>query len=231
MGTIRGKECGPQYCVSTTITTWFETLSVSLLMARDPIQIRWGSTDLSTLETHPLTPGMVPTERTETMQLGTPSTAPTKTESTLDDDTSILPELESADSMAVGLAFIPVAVALLVVGGLLFLRRGRGHRYSSVPAASGPISIHRSYKPWILTWPPLVVLIAVAITSIVLLELSCHFLPTEQVLLQKRGIQPTKVYLQDITIKKRQSANATFQANDMECSPIGSVQVFPVITK
>ena len=148
----------------------------------------------------------------------------------LDDYAGILPEFESTASVALRLAFIPVALALLVVGCLLFLRR-RSYTYSGVPTASGPISIQRSYKPWILNWPPLVVLIAISITNIVLLEISCRYLPTEQVLLQKRGIQPTKVYIRDVTIQQRRSAISGFQANYMECSLTGSVQFLRVITE
>ncbi|KAL2138779.1 hypothetical protein VTI28DRAFT_6233 [Corynascus sepedonium] len=38
-------------------------LSIELLSMREAIQIRWASSDLAILETHPLTPGLIPTER------------------------------------------------------------------------------------------------------------------------------------------------------------------------
>lgn len=213
MGEILGVSCGPRYYVSTTITTSSKMLIVSLLLVREPIQIRWGITDLLVLETHPLSPGMVPNT------------------TFIPDDTGVLPELEPHDSIAFSLAFIPVIISLLVITGLLCLHWRRGYRYSNVRMASGAIPIQRSYKRWILTWSPLVILCSIIITSIILLDISCHYLPTEATLLDKGGILPTKVYVRDCTIQKHELANVTVQGGTMECSLTSSIWFSPVITE
>ena len=62
--------CGSLSCVAATMTSQtYRTsgLSLELVEVRAPIQIRWASSDLTILETHPLTPGLFLSRPTTTI--------------------------------------------------------------------------------------------------------------------------------------------------------------------
>jgi len=218
MGTIPGDGCGVRYCASATFTTdsWGTTL-LDLIKVRDPIQIRWVSSDLSLLETHPLTPGMIPTERL--LHPKYPANY-----------TGILPPLEKEYKTAIGVAFVPLALALLAAFVLLWWRRKK-RQYVGVPTTHGGMPAQKHFKPKILSWPPLLVLIGVSLTAIVLLEVSCHQLPRSEGPIQVPSIQLTKVYVRDITIERRQTEDIFSIIGEMDCSVSGSFTVSPVLTE
>lgn len=86
MSSIGGAACST-YCVSASLSSDSPFPSIYLQKVRDAIQIRWQSSDLSVLETHPLTLGL-------TLNPPAPTLPP-------------LAQLEPAYKIAIGLAFLP----------------------------------------------------------------------------------------------------------------------------
>ncbi|KAH7384498.1 hypothetical protein BKA66DRAFT_79747 [Pyrenochaeta sp. MPI-SDFR-AT-0127] len=137
--------CGREACVSATITAEASSLSLDLLRVRDGVQIRWAPTDMAVLETHPLTPGLRIPRQTVTMKP--------------------LPSPRGLYKVGIGLAVLPVLLAAVAVAlGAMSLGVRRHARLRRRP----------DYKPASFSVGTLVLLIAVAVASIILLELSCH---------------------------------------------------------
>ncbi|KAH7078138.1 hypothetical protein BKA63DRAFT_280395 [Paraphoma chrysanthemicola] len=146
--------CGREACVSATITAEASSLSLDLMRVRDGVQIRWAATDMAVLETHPLTPGLQIPRQTVTI---TP-----------------LPSPQGLYKVGIGLAVLPALLALVAAAsGAMFLSDGRRARLRHGSGAQGQPR-RPDYKPASLSVGTLVLLIAVAVTSIILLELSCH---------------------------------------------------------
>jgi hypothetical protein len=101
---------------TTTRTTVFPTVITKIVSA---VQVRWAATDLPSLETHPLSPGVKPTS-------AIPATAGGPTGSTFEPSQ---PQLTPAAKAAIGLGTV-LGVALLaglvLLGVVLFRRRERG---------------------------------------------------------------------------------------------------------
>lgn len=183
MSSIGGAACST-YCVSASLSSDSPYPSIYLKKVRDAIQIRWQSSDLSVLETHPLTPGL-------TLNPPAPTLPP-------------LAPLKSAYKIAIGLAFFPLLIAGIAAiwGGLLVHSKRRRHKakiYTS-PSNAAP----EYFRPKSLTMPPLILFFGFAISAIVLLEISCHTLPSASgpihlPKLQSRN-QVTKVIRTDISL-------------------------------
>lgn len=121
---------------------------------RDGVQIRWAATDMAVLETHPLTPGLRIPRQTVTIKP--------------------LPSPQGLYKVGIGLAVLPVLLALVAVAsGAMFLHHRRHTRLHRGGGAQGQPR-RPDYKPASFSVGTLVLLIAVAVTSIILLELSCH---------------------------------------------------------
>lgn len=149
--------CGEGNCVSATITTTASSLSLDALRVRSALQIRWASTDLAVLETHPLTPGLRLPRQTVTI--------------------NPVPSPQGFYKLGLGLAILPVLLALVAVTAgtmSLFIRR---HAKLHGGGVAQEQSHRPNYKPLSFSMGTLVLLIAVAVTSIILLELSCHIIP------------------------------------------------------
>jgi len=106
MNRVNGERCDAYDCVSTSLTATESKLSIDAFMIRRAIQIRWASTDLSVLETHPLTPGLV-------LNTPIPTTRP-------------IPPLEPIYKIGLGLTFVPLMIACLcAIWGCFLFRRKR----------------------------------------------------------------------------------------------------------
>ncbi|KAH9219649.1 hypothetical protein DL95DRAFT_483878 [Leptodontidium sp. 2 PMI_412] len=158
--------------------------SIYLQKVRDAIQIRWQSSDLSVLETHPLTLGL-------TLNPPAPTLPP-------------LAPLEPAYKIAIGLAFLPLLIAGIAAiwGGLLVHSKRRRHKAKIYTAPSNAAPGY--FRPKSLTMPPLILYFGFAISAIILLEISCHTLPSASgpihfPKLQSRN-QVTKVIRTDISL-------------------------------
>lgn len=187
LNSAEGSGCGEGACVSTSILSYEAGgFSIELLMSRPAIQIRWASSDLSILETHPLTPGLT---------LASYVPIP---------DHPVLPALQTRDQVGLALAFLPVSLTLVgVLVACIVLQ--------SKQQASTPTVRDNCFRPGILTRRVIAVLISFMITAIVLVEISCHVLPTssaiskssESTTLTSRSL--TKVYISEVTMKRSQS--------------------------
>lgn len=152
---------------------------MSLIMVRNAMQIRWAASDLSILQTHPLTPGL-------TLANKVPSaTHP------------VLPTLRPQHQLRLGLCFIPIAMALLavlVVSIIVPLRR-RGVIGTGQP---------HSFRPAILTRRAILILISIMVSAIILVEISCHILPTNEEVSSFSNRVPrslTKVYVSEEIVR------------------------------
>lgn len=146
--------CGEEACVSATITVGISSLSLDLMRVRGGVQIRWAPTDMTVLETHPLTPGLRTPRQTVTIKP--------------------LPSPRGLYKIGIGLAMLPMLLALVaVVLGAIFLRVRRHAMLRRRGGTQGQLR-RPDYKPASFSVGTLVLLIAVAVTSIILLELSCH---------------------------------------------------------
>jgi hypothetical protein len=154
------------------------------------VQIRWAESDLPFLETHPLSSAMaaprsfVPT----TTMTAIPTPAMKRQVASLDASQTPaftatvptitahgIPPLSVQNQLVLGLAFIPLLVALLLVAGYLALSIRRSSRgRSDDDKADQPT---REFRPRILSFPSLVLLSGISLTAIPLLELGRLSLP------------------------------------------------------
>lgn len=124
------------------------------MRVRDGVQIRWAPTDMAVLETHPLTPGLRIPRQTVTIKP--------------------LPSPRGRYKVGMGLAVLPVLLVLVAVAsGAMSLSVRRHARLRRLSGAQGQPR-QPDYKPASFSVGTIVLLIAVAVTSIILLELSCH---------------------------------------------------------
>lgn len=206
--------CGSS-CVSATMTSRTSRtsgLSVELLEVRQPIQIRWASSDLAILETHPLTPGLFLNYPTATINPVVPPNALYK--------------------VGLGLAFAPLVVAcsFATTFGILslFWRSYLEKKQGAQTILSSP----RRFRPKIFSWCPFLLLIAFIFSAIILLELSCHILPQADSEIKLRDFAITKTYLSDTVIVQREEANATSAIPlDLTCGVTGSFRITEIHTK
>jgi hypothetical protein len=206
--------CGDS-CVSVAIVTGtFRTssLSLSLIEVRDPIQIRWASSDLSVLETHPLTPGL---------WLNHPTTI-----------NPIVPP-RGLYTVGLGLAFLPLILACgfaAIFGPLLIYRKAHLQRKQRTQPVA--LSTRDYFRPRIFSWVTFLLLVAFLISAIILLELSCHILPPANSDIQLRDFAVTKTYISDTVIIRQQEANTTATLLPaMTCAVTGSFEVSEFLTQ
>jgi hypothetical protein len=193
LSAAEGEGCGASAgaCVSTVIRSVSTGFTIDLVMSRRAIQIRWASSDLSILQTHPLTPGL-----TLVPGLTQASNFPVVTHPTL-------PTIGSRHHLALGLAFIPLLLAIFgVATASLILWSKQQH---STGAIGG------TFRPAILSKRVMVVLIGLMVSAIVLLEISGHVLPQKRELLKapkSSSLEMTEVHISEITTK-RQASNSS----------------------
>ena len=155
----------PLLCVATApgrATTAFASTAY-------PVQIRWVESDLKILETHPLTPG----------QRYTPSQSLTSSvvASTLPPASPPPHENGVIDSLTFGLAFLPIALALLFVfGGFIYLARSRSRRESKTEHVV--VDAIPGFKPGVLRWWFLVLLLGATLSLLWLTEVACRSIPS-----------------------------------------------------
>jgi hypothetical protein len=105
-------------------------------LQRIPIQIRWASTDMSTLETHPLTPGLHYPYTATVTTTPNPSNA-SSTNGSPASASSIAPSsLSTGAKIGIGVA-VPVGVILLLILSILFFLKRR-QRKRSPTISKGP---------------------------------------------------------------------------------------------
>lgn len=177
------------YCVSASLSSNSHSPFATIYneKVRDAIEIRWQSSDLAVLVTHPLTPGLTLNPPAPTL----PPIAP----------------LEPVYKLAVGLAFLPVIVAgVAAIWGALLVHRKRRRLLKTKVYAAPSNSVPESFRPKSLTVPPLMFFFGFAVSAIILLEISCHILPSTSgsiylPKMQSRD-QVTKIIRTDLTLLK-----------------------------
>ncbi|KAI5468114.1 hypothetical protein BGZ63DRAFT_399638 [Mariannaea sp. PMI_226] len=203
---ISGDGCGEGACISTALVRVKSSYSIKLLMSRRAVQIRWASSDLSKLQTHPLTPGM-------TLATHFPSS-----------NYSVLPTLYDRDQVRISLAFIPLILAILGVAGATMVLK---LRQRSPPSAFQD----QFFRPWILKRRIMILLIGFMLSAIVLVELSCHMLPepndVQYVTLSSRSL--TKVVISEVTIERTQLSSRS--KYDVSCDIEGDYTVSRLTTQ
>jgi hypothetical protein len=149
--------CGYDSCVSATLATTSSALSLGLLRVRDGLQIRWASSDMTVLETHPLTPGLkLPRETVTIIPVASP---------------------EGLYKAGIAIAILPLLFSLVaVVLGALLLRVKQNVVQRRNDARE--CQPWKRFKPAIFSLAIFIPLICFVVTSIILLELSCHILPS-----------------------------------------------------
>lgn len=172
----------------TTITSGTYGLTIDLLEVRDPIQIRWASSDFSVLETHPLTPGLILNSLTTTVNPIVPPTGPYKA--------------------GLGLAFLPLVIVCFAAtcGSLLFhWKRQYQRKRNSRPAPPSP----EAFRPRIFSQAIFMSLIGFILSAVILLELSCYILPHSDSQIRIQDVAITKTIISETTIIQKRTANAT----------------------
>ncbi|PVI01878.1 hypothetical protein DM02DRAFT_703773, partial [Periconia macrospinosa] len=194
--------CGIETCVSATITAKTSSLSLDLMRVRDGVQIRWAATDMAVLETHPLTPGLRIPRQTMTI---TP-----------------LPSPKGLYKVGIGLAMLPVLLALVAVSsGAIFLRGGRHIKLRRRGGAQRQ-SYQPDYKPASFSVGTLVLLIAITVTSIILLELSCH------IVLRDDAPDPYARYLFERNSSSTPTTTTTSALEERRVSMIAGTTTLPM---
>ncbi|KAH8679597.1 hypothetical protein BGZ60DRAFT_524813 [Tricladium varicosporioides] len=217
MNSIQGTGCGAELCASTSIYSGSTGLEIGVLQFRTAIQIRWASSDLSILETHPLTPGMT---------LNRPR-----------DTSRPIPPLDPAYKVSIGVAFLPLIIAMLsAIWGCWLLYEKRRKRRNQKSAAPSTVGNPQDFRPKTLSWPFLTLLFGFAMTVFILIEISCHTLPVTAGPIQLPNIKPrsqvTKVHRTNLAIVSSDQINATSsQQPSLECSIAGNSTVSTIITK
>ncbi|KAL8366215.1 hypothetical protein RB595_004805 [Gaeumannomyces hyphopodioides] len=189
--------CGTS-CVSASMISGTSGLSVHLAMVRNPIQIRWAPSDLSVLETHPLTPGL--------------RIAPTATITTIASPTGPY-------KAGIGLALAPLLIACLaaVWGSILRFRKRRQNVAGDQPTASRP------FRPRVFLLLSQSVLIAFVISAITLLEISCRTLPVKSFDLTALRSNVTKSHVLEAVLEVRTAYVATTKPPiDLTCRQVST---------
>lgn len=217
MNSIQGTGCGARLCASTSTYSGSTGLELEVLQFRTAIQIRWASSDLSVLETHPLTPGLT---------LNTPRGT-----------SGPIPPLDAAYKVSIGVAFLPLIIAIIsAMWGCWLLYQKRRKRRILDGRDSSTTNAPQDFRPKTLSWPFLSLLFGFAMTAFILIEISCHTLPVTAGPIQLPNIKPrsqvTKVYRTDLTAVLSDLRNATnVQQSNLECSIAGNATVSTITTE
>ncbi|KAH6999276.1 hypothetical protein EDB80DRAFT_724531 [Ilyonectria destructans] len=209
LNSAEGYGCGEGACVLTSIISVSTGFSIELLMSRPAIQIRWASSDLSILQTHPLTPG-----------LALASYVPSS-------NYSVLPTLHTQDQLGIALAFLPVSLALVGVLAAYVILQSRQQTSTSTSTARNTF-----FRPAILTQRVIVVLISFMVTAIVLVEISYHVLPTSSDVSEAHRLSSrslTKVYVSEVTVKLNKRSSTS--KNEVTCDVEGDYSLSYVTTR
>lgn len=144
--------CLEKACLSATVITRSNAASLSVVRWSDPIQIRWASSDLTVLETHPLTPGYFLPRPTVTI--------------------AAIPAPNTLYTAGLAVGVLPLLLTLLVasIGGFLLYMRRKIQR-------NGQMSKPATFKPKVLSGGIILMLIGFMISVIIWIELSCRILP------------------------------------------------------
>ncbi|KAH8891640.1 hypothetical protein GQ53DRAFT_148909 [Thozetella sp. PMI_491] len=199
-----GVACGTK-CIAASMVTGLSGGSISLIQIRTPIQIRWASSDLSVLETHPLTPGVILNPATVTVD---PISHP-----------------KGLYGAALGIALVPLILAILAVGSGWCILAWKRQRRARSTLENQRQQQHEMFKPSILKLPWMVALMGFVVTAIALVELSCHILPPAASSVQISDLAITKVFVTN-TIVRRDTANSTLPSlPSLTCGVNGSFSV------
>lgn len=216
---VSANNCGPRECISTTVySTGHSGLTMEVLAVRYAIQIRWASSDLSGFETHPLTPGTIPTERLS----GAGSNY-----------TGLFLPLQPKYAVAIGLSLLPILLAGALITFGLGVRKWKEDELIEKQQQPPPV---RTFKPRVLRYPTLTLIIGIGITLTVLLELSYRVLPTADNPPEAlEHIQVTKTFLSDITWlsgnhQTGSTSTSTPTQLDLTCVFTGSYSVTTIKT-
>jgi hypothetical protein len=204
-------------CVSATVITSAGNASLKVLQDRTAIQIRWASSDLSVLETHPLTPGLRLSRHTITGN--TTITVNTIT-------VTAIPAPSNFYNAGMALASLPLLFALLAAssGGLVLYLKHRSRRRNGERSKS---RTPRNFKPRILSCGVIVILIGFMVSAIIWIELSCRFIPqaddaSKIINSTLSKISPSKLAARSIEplVNKRQSPMGitTYAELNMTCT-------------
>lgn len=206
-------------CVSATMTSGsYETswgLSatgpfISLIEVREPIEIRWAESDLAILETHPLT-GLWLSHPTATI--------------------NPIPPPRGLYKAGLGVAFGPLVFVCSLAatfGALILCFKGYPKRKQNVKTRQPN---RPDFKPKIFSWVTFLLLFGFLLSTIILLELSCHILPPLEDQIRLRDFEVTKTYVSD-TVVLDDVLNATAPLPfGMTCGVEGSVSLSKITTK
>jgi len=177
--TITAARCNAHHCVTLSYDTKTFDSGTKIISLTTGIQIRWVSSDLSVLATHPLTPGLAPRQlpASPTPIFTSPAVEIPTVSSTLPQSTVRgIPPLSTVNKIWLGLSFLPLFVAVIVsiLVGLGFLPRlakpGRAAH------ACGNGAKPKFFLPAVLSFPVLAVLTGIAATAAALLGLATQVL-------------------------------------------------------
>lgn len=208
--TIDFEVCGARYCFSSALSTGSSGVSIDLLKLRGGIQIRWASSDLSVLETHPLTSGLILNTQMPKLEVIAP--------------------LTSEYRLSVGLAFIPLVLTIIsaICGfGLLFKKR----RSEKSRGTQSSLSTKTHFKPSMLSWPCMILLLGLTMSVLALIEISCHALPTTSGPVHISNLNITKVYVSDVTVTGSGIFDLTMTSQQVACSTFGNYTISPLVTE
>lgn len=201
-------------CVSATITSggsMTTSLSIGLIEVRDPIEIRWASSDLSVFQTHPLTPGLWLNHPTVTV--------------------NPIPPPEGLYKAGLGLAFAPFAVVISFAATFGTLSLFWKRRAPTGWNAQTSMSAGTAFKPGIFSWVVSLLLLAFVLSAIILLELSCHILPATNSNIQLRDFEIIETHILETIEVVHEEVNTTESTPfNMSCAVTGTYSISLVST-